>query len=167
MTERQARDEGAAQTGIIVDAVKQARLAKGWSAAQLADEMKAVGVPWNASVVENLEYGKRKSLRVHELLALAWVLEVNSPLDLLVPESEDGDQMYPVTPSILVFRQAVRGWLLGETGPLRAWLERTGPDEPTIEEMAAVLADMPPAMRRQIVYMMRSTRRLGGSGGEG
>lgn len=120
MTEkRAARDEGAAQTKQIVEAVKRRRLAKvpTWSAERLAEEMTKVGVPWNADVVVNLEHGRRKSLRVHELLALAWVLEVASPVDLLA--AEGSVDMVWVTPEQRASAETVRAWFKGETGPLR------------------------------------------------
>ena len=69
-------------------AVKRLRMERGWSAQQLAEEMTKAGVPWNADVIVNLEHGRRKSLRVHELLALLFVLDVEQPLDMLVPGDE-------------------------------------------------------------------------------
>lgn len=115
MTERQARDEGAKQTQIIVDAVRRLRTAKGWSAAQLAEEMTKAGVPWNADVIVNLEHGRRKSLRVHELLALLFVLDAPQPLEVIVP----GEELYPVVPGLLHDASDVRAWLRGEGIPLR------------------------------------------------
>lgn len=115
MTERQARDEGAEQTRRIVGAVKRLRMERGWSAQQLAEEMTKAGVPWNADVIVNLEHGRRKSLRVHELLALLFVLDAAKPLDVIVP----GDELFPVVPGVLADPAAVRAWLRGEGGPLR------------------------------------------------
>jgi len=115
MTERQARDEGAEQTRLIVDAVKRLRTARGWSAQQLAEEMTKAGVPWNSNTVANLELGRRKSLRVHELLALLFVLDVDKPLEVLVPEGE----VFPLLPKVSLDPMRVRAWLRGEGGPLR------------------------------------------------
>jgi transcriptional regulator with XRE-family HTH domain len=134
VTERRARDEGAEQTQLIMKAVRRARLAKGWSAQQLAGEMTAVGVPWNADIVVNLEHGRRKSLRVHELLALAWVLDAASPVDLLVPEDA---RYYPVTPKRREYRQTVLAWFAGKTGPLR---QRQSFTPETVAEMAQEIA---------------------------
>jgi transcriptional regulator with XRE-family HTH domain len=160
---RRVRDEGATQTQLIMDAVKQLRTAKGWSAERLAGEMTQAGVPWNADIVVNLEHGRRKSLRVHELLTLAWVLDASSPVDLLVP----GDGPYPVTPSTLLASAAVRAWCQGETGPLREWLDSPREGEP--EDLEALLKDMTPQEREQITRLARSSVRAprAGSDGEG
>jgi transcriptional regulator with XRE-family HTH domain len=161
---RRVRDEGATQTKLIMDAVKQLRTARGLSAQQLAEEMTKAGVPWNADIVVNLEHGRRKSLRVHELLALAWVLDADSPVDLMVPD-DPKDQVYPVTPSTLLARAAVRAWCQGETGPLREWLEQPRAGEP--EDLAELLKDVPPDVREQIVRLARSTVRAPRAGGDG
>jgi transcriptional regulator with XRE-family HTH domain len=148
MTGRQVRDEGAAQTALIMSAVKRMRTGKGWSAQRLAEEMTAAGVPWNTDIVVNLEHGRRKSLRVHELLALAYVLDAESPADLLVGDLFQ--RPYPVTPNIMLTADVVRGWCQGETGPLREWLsaakEGGGP-----EDLAALLEGMPPEVREQVI----------------
>lgn len=125
MTERQSReDEGAEQTAMIVAAMKAARIAKHWSARELAEEMTKVGVHWNTDVVVNLEHGRRKSLRVHEAIAAAYVLDLDSPLDLIVPPaSVNGAPFYPVTPDMKANADAVRAWFRGQTGPLRWKLE--------------------------------------------
>jgi transcriptional regulator with XRE-family HTH domain len=132
VTTRQARDEGAAQTARIVEAIRVLRAVKGWSADRLAEEMTKAGVPWNVSVVVNLEHGRRKSLRVHELLALMFVLDVQNPLDVLVP----GDEHYPVTPGLLVDPKDVRAWLRGDTGPLRDLVAKGGESAALMESVA-------------------------------
>jgi hypothetical protein len=126
---RQPREEGAEQTKRIMAEVKRRRLAKNpvWSAERLAEEMTKTGVPWNADIVVNLEHGRRKSLRVHELLALAWVLDANSPVDLLVPAGRD-DLAFFVVPDVQMAPAVVRAWCQGETGPLRK-LARDDPDK--------------------------------------
>ena len=121
MTEKPARDEGAEQTKIIIDAVKRARIAKHWSAAQLAEEMTKAGIPWNGDVIANLENGRRKSLRVHELLTLMYVLEVKKPLDLLIP----GPGGFPVIPGLRLGPGLIRAWLRGEIAPLRQTVDNT------------------------------------------
>jgi transcriptional regulator with XRE-family HTH domain len=109
MTETAGRDEGAAQTRLIMKAIPARRKALGWSAEGLAAEMNAAGVPWNANIVANLELGRRKSLRVHELLTLAYVLDV-PPIELLVPPGN----RYPATPRITVTSAIARAWIKGE-----------------------------------------------------
>jgi transcriptional regulator with XRE-family HTH domain len=118
VTERQARDEGARQTQLIANAMRQSRYARNWSAQQLAEEMTKAGVPWNADIVVNLEHGRRKSLRVHELLALLFVLDVPKPLEVIVP----GDESFPVVPGLVAPAEDVRAWLRGEGRPLRQLL---------------------------------------------
>jgi transcriptional regulator with XRE-family HTH domain len=135
VTERQARDEGAKQTALIMAAVKQLRIARGWSAQQLADEMTKAGVPWNADVVVNLEHGRRKSLRVHELLALAYVLDMESPLDVLVPYVS---ALFPVTPDVDAGTVDVRRWFYQETGPLRQFLAASPEERAQLEHDRAV-----------------------------
>ena len=134
MTERQARDEGATQTKLIMSAVRRQRGIRDWSAAQLAGEMTKAGVPWNADVVVNLEHGRRKSLRVHELIALAYILDT-SPLDLLV--SSIGT--YPVLPGLAADPEAVRAWFRGDAArPIRI---NAGQASPEVAEAAARLFD--------------------------
>jgi hypothetical protein len=113
-------DEGALYTQRIADAVAGRRNELGWSAERLAEEMAAVAVPWTRDVVVNLENGRRKSIAVHELLTLAWVLDIPNPVDLLVPHGHGLEAVaFPVTPGILVNPELVRAWFAGETGPLR------------------------------------------------
>lgn len=91
-------------------AVADQRNARGWSAERLAAEMRRHGVPWTASIVANLERpGRRTSLRVHELLTLAYVLDV-PPIDLLAPPGG----RYPATPAVTVPTAIARAWIKGE-----------------------------------------------------
>ena len=64
----------------------------------------------------NLEHGRRKSLRVHELLALLYVLDAPQPLGVIVPDAELG---YPVVPMVTYPAEDVRAWLSGEGKSLR------------------------------------------------
>lgn len=112
-------DEGAAYTALVMAEVKRLRTGKGWSAGRLAAEMTAVGIPWTRDAVVNLETGRRKRLAAHELLALAYVLDVATPADLLVPVTA---ARVPVTPSTDAETLDARMWCWGQTGPLRAWL---------------------------------------------
>lgn len=120
---RAAGDEGAPYTKLIMDEVKRLRTGLDWSAERLAEEMAAMGVPWTRDVVVNLENGRRKTLAVHEVLTLACVLNVTSPLDLLAPEGGAGAARIPVTPDALVSPKYVRDWIAGKIGPMRTWLE--------------------------------------------
>jgi transcriptional regulator with XRE-family HTH domain len=119
---RAAGDEGAAYTRIVMAEVKRLRNAmqpEPWTAARLAAEMTAVGVPWTRNTVTNLETGRRKSLHAHELLALAYVLDAPSAVDLLVPQTA---ARIPVTPAVEAATLDARAWCWGQTGPLRGWL---------------------------------------------
>lgn len=147
------------QTALIMEAVKHARTVKGWSAQQLADEMTASGVPWNRSVVENLEYGRRKSLRVHELMCLAFVLDMDSPLDLLVPGTR---RPYPVTPHIMVTAQLVQEWCQYETGPLGKRLSTARRAD--IKDLGAALQDLPEDVRDQVIAFALATAAAASSG---
>ena len=141
VTRRQPRDEGAAYTAAVMAEVKRLRLGKvpTWSAERLAAEMTGAGVPWNADIVVNLEHGRRKSLRVHELLALAYVLDVANPVNLLVPGP---GRYFQVTPNHRIYRATAQAWFEGRTGPLRN-RRPFGPE--SIAEAAAELAgQLPP-----------------------
>lgn len=130
-----AQDEGAAQTALIMQAVKKRRLEKDWSGTRLAAEMTKAGVPWDRSVVANLENGRRKSLRVHELFTLAYVLDVDTPLDLLFPPADEARTRYPVTPDLEVHQNIVRMWFHpGSAFTLRKWMRMT-PEERLDQEM--------------------------------
>lgn len=141
MTERRAsRDEGAQQTKRIMAAIRQLRTAKGWSAKQLAEEMTKAGVPWNADIVVNLEHGKRRSLRVHEFLALVFVLDAARPLEVLVPPGTDTNpDTYPVVPGMLVDAEDTRAWLRGEGRPLRRTVAEGAMSQSALESIAQLL----------------------------
>lgn len=101
--------------GVVVERVKELRKRRGWSAQKLAEEMAGVGVPWERMVVTKLENGRRASLTVEELLALAYVLDV-APLHLLVPPVDDGDKagpFYKIVPSLGFPIRDVRAWIRG------------------------------------------------------
>jgi hypothetical protein len=105
---RPAGDEGALYTSVVMAEVKRRRLTRepSWTAEQLAEAMAAEGVPWTRDTVVNLETGRRKRLAVHELIALAFVLKLDSPVDLLAPEGHH----VPVTPQHLVSAAQIRAW---------------------------------------------------------
>lgn len=71
--------------------------------------MATVGVPWDRSIVANFETGRRSTVNVEELLALAYVLDV-APVHLLVPP-ESG----PYNPVSIVESNTanVRAWIRG------------------------------------------------------
>lgn len=77
----------------------------------LADRMTELDIPWNRAIVANLVSGRRRTVSVDELLALAFVLNV-APVHLLVPP-DDPDAPYEVTPKITAPRASVRAWIRG------------------------------------------------------
>lgn len=82
----------------IAGRVKQLRKGRGWSAQRLAEEMAKVGIPWDRSIVANLENGRRAGVSVEELFALAYVLSV-APVHLVVPPlGVDDPTPYRVVP---------------------------------------------------------------------
>lgn len=94
--------------------LNQLRRVHGWSAAQLAEAMTKVGVPWDRQVVSKLENGRRKVLTVDELLALAYVLDI-APVHLLVPTDAGASERYAVTPTVTVSPSAARAWIRGRS----------------------------------------------------
>lgn len=120
--QRAAGDEGAPYTKLIMDEVTRMRTGLDWSAARLAEEMAAAGVPWTRDVVVNLENGRRKTLAVHEVLALACVLNVN-PLALLAPGEGAEAPRIPVLPNVLLSALIARYWLEGKGPPLRTIID--------------------------------------------
>lgn len=68
----------------VADRIKQLRTGRKWSAQRLGDEMARVGIPWNRSIVVNIEQGRRSYITLEELLALGRVLGV-PPMLLAFP----------------------------------------------------------------------------------
>lgn len=119
---------------MVMAVVTVLRAKKRWTAARLAAAMTDAGVPWTRDTVVNLENGRRKRLAVHEVLALAYVLDAETPLDLLVPDSV----LFPVTPKVQEGTTFVRDWFDGRTGPLHEFREATGAERTQIEHDRAV-----------------------------
>src|SRR5512132_1898192 len=94
----------------LAQRVRELRRRRGLSAAQLAERLRQVGLDWDRSIVANLENGRRASLDVAELLALALVLDV-APVHLLIPL--DDDQPYRVTPTRVEPAGRTRDWVRG------------------------------------------------------
>lgn len=72
--------------------------------------MTNVGVRWDRSIVANLENGRRATVSVEELLALAYVLDV-APVHLVVP-LDDGQ--FHVTPEWATNADRAREWFRGQ-----------------------------------------------------
>lgn len=122
-------------TKAIAARVREVRTKRGWSGADLARELRAAGVPWERAMVAKLETGRRRSITVTELLALALVLNV-APVHLLVPPDES-NAPYQVTPKATAPYWRVRGWIRGlfllpqlpNVGDKRQFFSEVPPDE--------------------------------------
>lgn len=115
MTQNQDLEEGHPANAVhpadvLAQRVKEVRKRRGLTASELADLMVEQGVKWNRSIVANFESGRRRSVSVEELLALAYVLDV-SPIHLLVPLT-DGT-WYHFTPDRATPAGFVREWIRG------------------------------------------------------
>lgn len=142
-------------TEAVASRVRQLRRTRGWTAEELADRMTEVGIPWNQPVVSRLETGKRESISLAEVLALAYILDV-APIHLFVP-IDPGEAEYQVVPSREIAVHAAREWIRGQA-PLPGGDVRQYFSEVPVEEYAAASA----------AYMERLRRRVqGGPGPEG
>jgi transcriptional regulator with XRE-family HTH domain len=103
--------DGPAVTREIAQRMKDLRRKRDLDQAELAERMTGLGVPWDRSIVANLESGRRRSVAVDEVYALALALNV-APVHLLVPV-DDGDQPYQVTATVTAERFRVRAWIRG------------------------------------------------------
>lgn len=92
--------------------VKTVRKRRSWSAAQLAEQMTAHGFPWDRFTVQNLENGRRKSVTLDEVGALARVLGV-APLHLILPIDDD-QQGVEIDPGKAYAAALVREWFVGQ-----------------------------------------------------
>lgn len=90
--------------------VKEARNRKGLTAQELADKLRASGLPWDRGTVTKLETGRRQNVSVVEWLALARALDV-APIHLLVPLEDGG--AYQVTPGEVAKTARARYWIRG------------------------------------------------------
>jgi transcriptional regulator with XRE-family HTH domain len=99
-------------TQAVAKRVREVRQKRRLTAAQLAEQMTRVGVPWKRGVVAKLESGLREAVSVEELLALAYVLDV-APVHLLVPFDDDA-QPYQATPMKVEAAGFVRDWIRGD-----------------------------------------------------
>lgn len=99
-------------TSVIAARVRSLRQRHGWSADQLAERMTAAGVPWSRIIVTKLETGRRPSVSVEEMLALALVLGV-APVHLVVPTTGDEADPYEVAPGRPVAAWEAREWIRG------------------------------------------------------
>ncbi|WP_405425533.1 helix-turn-helix domain-containing protein [Streptomyces erythrochromogenes] len=94
----------------VAQRVRDVRKRKGLTTQQLAERLQANGLPWERTTVVKFEGGRRQSVAVDELLALALALDV-APIHLLVPLD---DRPYAITPTRTEDANDVRAWVRGE-----------------------------------------------------
>ncbi|WP_406380800.1 hypothetical protein [Streptomyces sp. NBC_01618] len=90
--------------------VREVRKRRDLTAEQLAERLRALGLPWERGTVIKFESGYRQNVGVAELLTLAVALDM-SPLHLLVPLD---NRPYQVTPDRVEDSNTVRAWIRGE-----------------------------------------------------
>jgi len=119
-------------TAVVAARMKKLRVKRGLSAAELAQRMQAAGIPWERIVVTKLETGRRASVSVAELFALADVLNCPPVMLMTADERDEADYQpgrvnlnYQVTPTVTSDMFSVRAWIRG-AGPLG---ERDDPRE--------------------------------------
>ncbi|MFG2596706.1 helix-turn-helix domain-containing protein [Streptomyces sp. NPDC048462] len=123
--------DGADPVAVIAQRVKEVRGRKGFTAQQLADKLRdKTGLNWDRATVTKLETGRRQTITVVELLALARVLDV-APVNLLVPLD---DRPFAVTAKESVAANRVRAWVRGES-PLSGTDQRIFRSEVPIDEL--------------------------------
>jgi transcriptional regulator with XRE-family HTH domain len=99
---------GADVVSVVAARMRHYRKYRGMSAAKLAEEMSAQGVPWKRDIVANLEAGRRRTVDVGELLALAVVLEIPPALLLIDIEAESSE----ITPKTAVLPYEALLWTM-------------------------------------------------------
>jgi transcriptional regulator with XRE-family HTH domain len=114
-------------TAVIAARVKAARTSRDMSAQQLADATAELGHPIPRSVLANLENGRRDSIGVAEVFALALALDM-PPLLLILPIGVD--PQVEASPGREVDTWDVARWFMGDTAAppdLRRPIPSSGP----------------------------------------
>ena len=91
--------------------IRELRTARGWSARELGERCTAAGLPWDRSIVSNVEHGRRGSVTVAEASILAYVLGV-PPILLLYPVGLVDE--VEVMPGRVLPTWAAAQWFTGE-----------------------------------------------------
>jgi transcriptional regulator with XRE-family HTH domain len=107
-------------TAVVAARMHALRVKRGWSAAELARRMRAAGIPWERLVVTKLETGRRASVSVAEMFALAAVLNCPPVMLMTADERDEADYQpgrvnlnYQVTPTVTSDMGSVRAWIRG------------------------------------------------------
>jgi transcriptional regulator with XRE-family HTH domain len=92
---------------VVARRVREVRSRRGWSAQELADRLREAGFPeLDRGIIANLESGRRRSVSIDEVLALALVLDM-APVHLFVPVADEA--------------LSIGRWAVG-SGPAREWV---------------------------------------------
>ena len=105
------RNEALTPTQVVAARVREIRERRRLTGTQLAERMTKAGLKWDRATVAKLETGRRQSLTLEEVLALAAVLNV-APVHLLIPLDSD-QEPYPVTATTAASARIVREWIRG------------------------------------------------------
>jgi transcriptional regulator with XRE-family HTH domain len=146
--------------GTIAKRVREVRGRRGWTAAQLGEELHKHGVPWDRFTVSSLESGKRKTVTVQELIGLALALDV-APIHLLVPLD---DRPYLLAGSRIENANDVRDWFRGrrplggvdertylsEVSVRELWEQRVGAEPKNLAELAEALRQLPDDLAQKL-----------------
>jgi transcriptional regulator with XRE-family HTH domain len=107
-------------TAVVAARMKKLRVKRGLSADELARRMRAAGIPWERIVVTKLETGRRASVSVAEMFALAAVLNCPPVMLMTADERDEADYQpgrvnlsYQVTPTVTSDMASVRAWIRG------------------------------------------------------
>jgi transcriptional regulator with XRE-family HTH domain len=153
---------------VLVEQVKTLRRGRGWSGQRLAEEMTARGIPWDRSIVANLENGRRSVVSVDEMLALAYIFDI-APVHLLVP-IDASDNLEPV-PGVTASPDAVRAWIRAKdtigSVDVRRFASQVpahefGPDRHDLVSAAYMKADL--ARIQELGETIEDPRKLGEGG---
>jgi transcriptional regulator with XRE-family HTH domain len=98
---------------VLARRVKEAREQRGWSQAELAKQVEALGYPLQRPVINRIEQGRTRAANasIEDLFALAAALGV-APVYLLVPL--DDETALEVVPGVPVAPRLARAWIRGE-----------------------------------------------------
>lgn len=110
-------------TQVVADEVRRYRKARGMSVQQLSDAVSALGVPLQRPVLSNLENGRRHTVSVDEVLALAAALNV-PPVLLVAPLGRT--ERTEVLPGVVTSPWDAARWIMGAAelpGSARRWSE--------------------------------------------
>lgn len=152
-------------TAAIAAGVRTERQARGWSARELSDRLRAAGLDgWDRQIVANLENGRRGSVSVSELLVLAYVLAV-PPVMLILPLGREDSVR--ITPKVTVHPHLALKWIEGDEPPMTS--DRLGIDVATWNRNSWPLAAWRNLSETQEVaaracYEARAAEKLGRGG---